>query len=275
MNDDEKTIAEAQAKLDARRVTWQREKTWSTPQRFAPPVSVVRPAPRIIRRPGVQRTASTELSLSEHKPGLMYVVPPPVTAPAPAGVEQRVREIIPEAFRDVTWSTLAALRNPEGGHSLGAVETEDGLLRGPAAVHDARRRMSGAQKVVIFGPTRAGKTLLAMAALEHELRRGNDRARWVHAPTLRDPDVMAKALASTYLLLDDLGYELDGAPEGSGWLSQKRGPACELLGRWYLRRDVRLVVTTFLGTAKMNAAYGEGATARVYEGAAVIKLVKE
>jgi hypothetical protein len=277
-DDDDELLARAQRKLEARREAWQREQAAAAPQRFAPPreLGPVRPAPRILKRPGMQRTASTEQALSMQKPGLMYVVPPPLPEASAESIERRVRETIPEAFRDVTWDSLATLQNPEGGPSLGAVETESGaLLRGAAAVHEARRRIVGARKVVIFGPTRAGKTLLAMAALEDELRSGNDRARWVHAPALREADAMARALSSSFLVLDDLGYELDGAPDGSGWLAQKRGPACEFLGRWYLRRDARLVVTTWLGTGQMYAAYGEGATARVYEGAAVIKLHKE
>ena len=276
-NDDE-IIAEAQRKLELRRAEWERDRPASSLERLTPPRAVgpVAMAKKPMLRPGLQRTASTEAANALGKPGLLYVLPPPPDGTSSSEIEQRVRETIPEAFRDVTWATLANLRTTKGVPSLGAVETSDGrLLRGAAGVAEARRRIEKAAKVVIFGKTRAGKTLLSIAALEDELRRGNDRARWVHAPTLREPDMMARALSSSFLVLDDLGYELDGAPEGGGWLAQKRGPACDFLGRWYLRRGARLVVTTFQGYGEMSRAYGDGAAARVYEDADVITLHRE
>lgn len=277
-DDDDQILAEAQRKLEARRDEWRRAQVASAPAPFTPPrrIGPVPVTSSFVLRPGLQRTGSTEKALAMGQPGLLYVVPPPVPETSSVEVEQRIRDTIPEAFQNVTWSSLAGLRNSEGAPSLGAIETPGGSrIRGAAAVHDAWKRMERASKVVLLGGTRAGKTLLAIAALEAELRGGNDRARWVHAPTLREPEIMAKALASSFLVLDDLGYELDGAPEGSGWLSQKRGPACEFLGRWYLRRDVRLVVTTFMDDSAMSTAYGQGAAARVYEGAKVITLHRE
>lgn len=202
----------------------------------------------------------------------LYAVAPPDT-PSPATVEKRVREIIPPAFTGITWGTLATLRNEEGQPSLGAVEAHGGrTVRGSAAVEELRRRTTDARKVVLLGDTRAGKTIAGVAMLEAELRRGNDQARWVHADRLKEADTMARALASTFLLLDDLGWELKGALEGSGWLPTLRGPALEFLGDWYLKRTARLVVTTSMDYDVMCKLYGGGAAARVYEGAELIRL---
>lgn len=291
--DDDRILAEAQRRLEANREELRRRRAASAPMELAAQKVIstraapnLRPPMALPRRPGaqLQRTATLERAFAIGKGGLLYDVPEGPFEEAdisPSAIERRVRETIPAAFQGVTWETLARLRNTEGQPSLGVIESIHGMpmpggaVRGLAAVQRARESIERSQKVVIFGPTRVGKTLLAVAALEDELRRGNDRARWVHAPTLRDPEVMAKALSSSFLVLDDLGYELDGAPEGSALLSQKRGPMCDFLGRWYLRRDARLVITTWMGHAAVSGAYGDGAAARIYEGANTIVLRKD
>lgn len=206
-------------------------------------------------------------------------------------LERRIRDAIPDAYHDVSWANLATLRGPEGYLSLGAVETQDGRrLRGQAAVDEIRGRMEGASKVVLLGETRAGKTLVGVAALEAELRAALERRQvaeggaetqpapeetrmlWLHVEALKEPQMLKAALSSSFFVLDDLGWELCGAPVDSGWMPPLRAPALSFLAGWSLRRGPRLVVTTFLDHDRMARSYGDGAAARVYEGAEVIQL---
>lgn len=253
MTEEDAILEDAQRKLLAKRQD-PRAQMGAAPARLAPPREV---GPVVV---------SPEL-----KQRRLYAVPPP-DQPSPAAIERRIRETIPEAFHDISWDTLPTARGPEGRLSLGAVQTPRGRLRGAAAVRDIRDRMKHAQKVVLLGDTRSGKTIAGVAALEAELRRGNDRARWIHTAKLREPDVMARALSSSFLVLDDLGWELRNAEAGSGWLPNLCGPTVEFLGEWYLRRTACLVVTTAMGYEHMAKMYGAGAAARVYEGAEVIWL---
>ncbi|MFS8065736.1 MAG: hypothetical protein ACMG6S_05115, partial [Byssovorax sp.] len=207
MNNDEeeRILAEAQRKLEANRTELQRNKTVIAPIKLALPRDI---GPAVISQK--QRKEYPQL---------------PADEPSLGTIEKRIRETIPERFLGVTWNTLADLRNDDGASSLGTVEVNGRIFRGTDAVHQLWTRTRKAKKVVLLGETRAGKTIAGIAALEDEIRQGNERARWTHAPTLKEPDPMARALSSSFLLLDDLGYELNGAQAGSGWLPQYRAPA--------------------------------------------------
>jgi hypothetical protein len=227
--------------------------------------------------------------IPEHTGPRKNLTPPPLQAP-----QEYARRVIPEGFDEATWESLADLVNDDDAPSLGTVETVDGRrrrVRGAEAVRELRARFAKARKVVVLlGETRAGKSLVAAAALRAEILAGNFRAGWMHALELKEPGAIERALGYSTLVLDDLGYELNGAKANSGWLPGYTGPACEFLARWYGLRGRRLIVTTFLeytsadanGRARpddppgMAELYGAGAAARVYqEGAQVIRLFRE
>lgn len=260
----------------------------SSPSRLGPPPIVgdrVKYASKPTQRPGTEWMRVTpygkrileDPSLPKGAGVLLYLVPPPgaLEQAPPSDVEARIREMVPERFHGVSWATIPSLtydRQP----SLGTVESRSGKrLRGAEAATDVQRRIERSTKVVLLGDTSAGKSLCAAAALEAEIRRGTDRARWFHVGTLKEPGVLERALSSAFLVLDDLGYELNGARAGSGWLPSLTAPACDLFARWYQLRDRRLVVTTFLDIDAMGEFYGHGMARRVYEGADIIRLFRE
>ena len=181
---------------------------------------------------------------------------------------------MPERYRAITWQNLATLAGPEGLGALGLVLDEHGQpLRTHAAAHELYRRMQGRRKTVLLGETRAGKTIAAAAALRAELELGNDQAQWVHACDLREPEAMGRALAASFLVLDDVGYELDG--KTGGWLATERAPIRDFLARWESRSKARLIVTTAFGFDEMASderGYGGAAAMRVYEGAETIRF---
>jgi hypothetical protein len=239
-----------------------------TPPRELGPVAV---APLLAPRPETVRMG---------RPGAVYVAAPP--RDTAAEIRRRIRQTLPEKFIDgVTWTTLAHLRE-EGRSSLGTVLARGGKrLRGAAAVAEIQERMALSRKVVVLGETRAGKTLVTAAAIEGEIQAGNTQARWVNAVQLKEPDAVAGAPSGAPLVIDNLGYELNGAKVGSGWLPGLIAPACDLLDRWYLGGR-RLIVTTFLPFTSevpevpgMAELYGAGAAARVYESADTIRLFRE
>ncbi len=220
-------------------------------------------------RRGLGFTRFTERLFREGKPAWMFVNGPPLEG----DVEARVASRIPEDFQGITWQNLASLRRA-GLPSLGevAVEGDGRRLRGEEAVRELRRRIVGS-KIVLVGPTGGGKTIAAVAALDAEIRRGNLRVAFIHALKLAEPDAIARALGQKVLLLDDLGWETDGAKPGSGWLPGKTRGARDFLAAWYQLRDRQLIVTTELDEEEMGARYGRSAARRVYrDGASVIRL---
>ncbi len=188
--------------------------------------------------------------------------------------ESRLDAGIPDAFRGVTWRKLAGLMGPEGQTALGGVKDSTGrVLVGEAAVGELRARIE-APKVVLLGETRAGKSVSLAAAIDGALREGAERARWCSSINLRDPGAIERAAGAKRLFLDDIGEELFGAAAGTGLCSQRNAPVCELFGKLERLRGKQSVVTTSFPFATMAALYGANVAARVYEGAAVIHIVR-
>lgn len=216
--------------------------------------------------------------------------PAPPEAPPP----RQTLASIPEKYRSITWDTLAALVNPDGAPALGGVIAAGGvILTGAEAVAEIQRRCSGADHVVLLGPTHAGKTITASAILNEAADIGaahvvareagkakgqirEERARFVRELDLKDPEVLARARTAGVLVLDNMGWALDGARFDSPLAAQKRGPTCELLDALSCRKfgSHRLIVTTWLDQDEMATAYSGGVVARVYEGAEVIRIVR-
>jgi hypothetical protein len=222
----------------------------------------------LLPRPGWRPTAEGERQLAEGKPAILFVV-----APALEGrpFEQQVCATIPARYQGATWDTLADLVGPEELSTLGAVEREGDreLLRGAGAVRELRRRMARKKSVFVFrGESRAGKSVAAAAALEHELRRGARRACWAPAWRLKEAEVFRKALdAKDVCVVDNLGYELRNALPEDFRVSDRAGPAMEFFDAWYEEPGRRLIVTTWLTETELASFYGGGATVRILEGA--------
>lgn len=203
--------------------------------------------------------------------GIALAVPEPEAPPTVR------RAPVPEKFRGITLDTLAGLLGPNGAPALGGVVGANGaVLHGAEAVAELRDRTAGALRVVLIGETHAGKTVAACAILQEAAAQGAERPRFVRESDLRDPEVFALARSADVLVLDNLGWALDGAPGESALAAQKRGPTCDLLDRLSTRRrnSFRLIVTTWLDEKSMARAYTGGVVPRVYEGAELVKIVR-
>ncbi|MDC3983129.1 hypothetical protein [Polyangium jinanense] len=102
-------------------------------------------------------------------------------------------------------------------------------------------------------------------------------ARFVPARALRGDSVAAEAArevatAATVLVLDDVGDELDSAPEGSGWIPDRVAGTREVIDYRHKEPRLRTIVTTWLSEERMAAYYGGGTAKRVYGQAAVVKV---
>lgn len=276
-------IAEQQlAEIDAAR-SKRRLATCEAPEMLATPPEI--PVKRVSAPPKRPHERITELGariLAEGHPTLLYVVPRASDFASEAETRARIRAIIPEKFHDVTWGTLGSLvpedEDPRRVRSLRGVKTGNGLnlsegrwLRGQDAVDELQRRMRAARKVVLFGDSRAGKTIAAVAALEDELHT-NMRAQYLHVMDLNHPEAVARALQASYLVLDDVGYETNGAAPGNGWLAHYTKATREFMARWYQLRGRRLVVTTNYDYDGILERYEAPATTRIFESADCIRV---
>ncbi len=182
---------------------------------------------------------------------------------------------IPGKFARITWERLGELHGPDGP-ALGGVELHDGRsVVGPAAVRELRARIGRAAKVVLIGETSAGKSVSAAAWLDEALRAGVERARWVSALSLREPEALTRGLGALVGVLDGVGEELHQAGEGSGLIAQRCVPACEFWSALAEQRPVkgrRWLVTTYLDFVAMARLYGGNIARRCYEGAEVVRL---
>jgi hypothetical protein len=102
-------------------------------------------------------------------------------------------------------------------------------------------------------------------------------ARYVAARDLRSARhttaaLAARELAKTapLLLLDDVGDELDSAPQGSGLIPDRIEGTREVVDYRHKRPELRTIYTTWLSEVAMASYYGGGTAKRVYERAAVI-----
>lgn len=249
-------------------------------QGLDPDTGLAAPIPKL----GEELTAIMSRGASFAVPPMPKGMPPPRPSLA----------TIPEKFRSITWDALATLKNPDGCASLGGVYGPGGVaLVGAEAVEEIRCRVSGADRVVLLGETHAGKTIVASAILNEAAELGanhaaarergeakgymrEERPRFVREVDLRDPDVLARARTAGVLVLDNMGWALDGAPKDSPLAAHKRGPTCDLLDALACRRigSFRLIVTTWLDQGAMSDAYSGGVVARVYEGSEVIRIAR-
>ena len=102
-------------------------------------------------------------------------------------------------------------------------------------------------------------------------------ARFVAARALRGDSVATAAAremakAATVLVLDDVGDELDSAPEGSGWIPDRVAGTREVIDHRHKEPRLRTIITTWLAEERMAAYYGGGTAKRVYGQAAVVKV---
>ncbi len=274
-------IAEAQAKLEARRRAEGIAPQTAESARAAAGYT----AGKLARREeSIADVLGRTLALADLPP------PPPPTAEQEAAdrahriAEARADAAIPDRHRGATWANLGDLVGPDGAPALSGVLTESGKpLRGLGAVADIRRRLAaGPDRALLLGATRAGKSVTAAAALDCWIRNGGERVRWVSALALREPAQMARALGARVLVVDNVGAELFGAGPMTGLCAQRCQPFAELVDAWSETKGKRLIATTFLtfegftvgtrfvpGIAEL---YGGNTASRLFEGATQIQI---
>lgn len=170
------------------------------------------------------------------------------------------RATIPSHFR---WATF---ESAELGQRCGA----DGPRMARAALDALRCGVS--ESVVFMGPARAGKTSLACAVLRcaiDTLPHLGYSARFVSASLLgrsrRDgrmgetPILVSQAVQSSFLLLDDVGQEVES--DVIREVIQARHDA-----------DRPMLVTTFFGESAIAQRYGGGIAGRLFERSAVVDV---
>jgi hypothetical protein len=180
-------------------------------------------------------------------------------------------------------AVLETLQGPVGP-SIGGVVPEGGglALVGAAAVAEIQRRLcaSASGRVVLLGPRGSGKSIAA-AALYEALGAGEELARWTRTIDLVDaedrtvPAALDRALRSRVLVLDEVGYELAGAPPRSDRAGRRGAAVLQILAELMDNpHGRRLIATTGLDADRIDESYGSGAARRLYEGAEVIHFVR-
>ncbi len=188
------------------------------------------------------------------------------------GVELWLRSI-PATYRDVRWENLLDLKRHDGEARVSLLE------RTEPAIAAMRARIEGSKRVVLMGPSTAGKTTVALAFLRAAVEaRPATWARFIPTAALAreetpdgGPTPYELARSAELLVLDDLGDELKGAAPGSGLLAQRIGPTADLIVERFDRQG-QFVVTTGLDRKAIGALYGDRIYRRIFEGAVVIRL---
>jgi hypothetical protein len=158
---------------------------------------------------------------------------------------------------------------------------------GIASLYDAHALLCG-PRLVITGPqTGAGKTSIAVALFRmfldaahtawvggQEARMGvASAARFFAAIDLVDPEIMARATATPFLVLDDAGRECErGGYDGD----RRRADVADLLDRRERTKGKRTIVTTY-GTQQQWASWYGGRIERLWwvmPGAIVLEVKK-
>lgn len=169
---------------------------------------------------------------------------------------------IPERFR---WCRLEGSLTPPG---------ESAAVASSRAVQEVVRWMDSAGPLLVLrGPTRSGKSVLAAAVLRRFFEGGNYAGHWLpcqaispeHCDREQARDRLQSVSNAPMLVLDDLGQDLDGAPAGSG-LSALRGARMRsLIHRRHELARVRTVVTTALDDTQIVECYGDDIRGRLLE----------
>jgi hypothetical protein len=182
-----------------------------------------------------------------------------------AEIAARIEATLPPLFRpplfpEVTWENLPSLKNKSGtGH----------LIAVPAARLPAIRREIEENHIsVIIGPTGAGKSFVAAAHVRARLEAGEERVAFVPAILLdedqRGTELFERALLAQFVVIDDLGAELHGAPKDGGIASMRVKMTSKLLGLLY-NQGTRLVITTPHEDGFLSGFYGEGNVRKLFD----------
>jgi len=142
------------------------------------------------------------------------------------------------------------------------------ILIGPRAMQEARAAIQ-APRVILMGPTSAGKSSLAVAMLRARkdlgarfvdcMRLGS--ARIQHRAGDGEAPAVEAAMLAKFALLDELGGEKHTQNNATGDVVHERH--ANRLPTWF---------TTGQEPAELSVRYGTGEVRRVFEGAIVIKL---
>lgn len=197
--------------------------------------------------------------------------PPPMLDEVldPARVRREIRRWLPERFKDCDFESLAMDDRVSGGRPR--IESIKRVLtRALDPAHD---------RTVLQGRAGSGKTTIAACFIRWLIDAGIERARWVAARDLGRVDSVPwspvsrydLAVSASFLVLDDLGSELEGAGAGTGLAAQRIGPAMRLIEERYDRK-AHILITTALSDHDLAWIYGDGVARRVFERATRLRF---
>jgi DNA replication protein DnaC len=141
----------------------------------------------------------------------------------------------------------------------------------PDAIADARA-LCQSTRVVLMGPSRAGKTSLAVAMLRQWVSESSNYAgfipshrvgiaRILHAAGHGEPEIVDRAMTTPLALLDDLGCERDTSTN----------PLPDVIFERYAANRPTWI-TTGLTREQLEKRYGTGVVTRMFDRAKVIRL---
>lgn len=145
------------------------------------------------------------------------------------------------------------------------------LLAQRCEAHKVRIAADWAGRLLVLrGSTTAGKTSIAAALLTRAIESGIDGAWWINcedvSPDAPRPDqsitLLDRAMFGSFVVLDDLGQDLSGAPEGGG-IAAIRGERMRRVIRFRHREGMRTIVTVGLSDAQIKGGYGDDILSRL------------